>query len=253
MRFGLVLPTWIYNDERLRLARPAFASLRLTKCPTYSPYLLVLHKGDWDAGLLGFDIGDHGHGTSKRFGEFMVFGIPEPPVVSGTEQTLAYGTEMMLEFPEVSHIVWMGDDALFNPDWLIELEALIERHPSAVSWSVYHSAYQGVHRDLEVRACERHGRGGPFHRPGYDVLVRSICGHGMTFTREEWTAWGVHWTQGKEWSSARGTTLDMHHACNREGERWVTKESYVEHTGRSGKHCIPEIPEYATEFVGLDQ
>lgn len=271
MRFGIVLPTWLYNAERHRLARPCFSSLARTRCPSNSPYLLILHKESWDHDSFGFNLGSHDDGYAVALGPFRVYGLPEPPLVSGTEQTLAYGTEKILEFPEVSHVVWMGDDALFNPHWLIALEALVSRHPDAVAWSVYHSAYQHVHKDLEE---QRHdglsldwenqlraaiddpslARGEDRVVVAYtDVLVRSICGHGMTFAREEWEAWGVHWTQGKEWHSPQGTTLDMHHACNRPGERWVTKESYVEHTGRSGKHCVPEIPEYATGFVGLGQ
>ena len=115
---------------------------------------------------------------------------------------------------------------------------------------MYHSAHQKYHQDLEV--------GLPvvgFVMHGNDVCVRSVCGHGMTFTREEWKAWGIDWRHGNDWANAGplgGSTLDLHHAFYRPGERWVTEKSYIDHVGKHGLHVTPETPEYALNFMGTE-
>ena len=152
--------------------------------------------------------------------------------LNGTEQTLAFGTQWLIDNFGLEYITWMGDDALFHPMWLWKLEGLIKRHPAAKSWSVYHSAYEFVHRTLRTEE---------------DILVRSICGHGMTFSREEWKEWGIDWKKGM-WCCCQGDTLDLCHSEWRTGERWVTNKSYIQHTGKVGVHCHEGIPEYAKDF-----
>jgi hypothetical protein len=179
---------------------------------------------------------DYPYPIAELSGPFDLVRVDEPPAVRGTEQTLAYGTGAALAYESVTHVSWMGDDADFNPRWLIELEALILRRPEARAWSVYRSAYEAIHKTLR--------------EDGDDVLVRSLCGHGMTFSRQEWTDWGINWEQGRSWPSpVPGDTLDLHHTWARPGERWATRRSYVEHTGVVGLHCQPGIPEHARDFV----
>jgi hypothetical protein len=129
----------------------------------------------------------------------------------------------------------MGDDAQFHPEWLIQLLALRERHPDAVAWSVYRSNHERFHAPLVFE--------------DEDVLVRSICGHGLTMSAREWVEWGIDWKKGY-WTGGGGDTLDLVHAEQRAGKRWVTRKSYVEHTGwRKGMHCDGSEKEYAQEFV----
>ena len=223
--FGIVLPTWIYSRSRGIWADAAFRDLVRTERPSNIPQLLL---------LLGS--ANYAYPLELLGTVFRCTALPQPENVSGTEQTLAYGTEWMLRETDATHIVWLGDDALFNPRWLIELEGLIGRHPEARAHSVYRSAYEYVHKTLA--------------EDGKDVLVRSLCGHGLTFTREEWAAWGIQWQQGKMWTNPHGgETLDLHHVWARPGERWVTRQSYIDHTGKTGFHCQPQIPEYARDFV----
>lgn len=232
MRFGIVLPTWCYNEKRRELLTQAFHSLGWTKMPSERPHLALIVRGE------------HQEAYQAAVNDvFFTEMVKQPETVSGTEQTLAFGTQHLLNwFESITHIVWMGDDALFNPNWLIELEALINRHPNAMAWSVYRSAHERFHAPLE------------FTPDGLDVRVKSICGHGMTFSRKEWADWGIDWKAGVAWPNPEaGDTLDLHHAYYRQGERWVTKKSYVQHTGREGLHCTPDIPEYAQEFVGEHQ
>jgi hypothetical protein len=225
LKFGIVLPTWIYSRNRQFLADAAFASLAETQPATEKPYLLQLVKS-----------GQSGYPTQALQKPFNCIVVPDPENVSGTEQTLAYGTQWILDETPADYVVWLGDDALFNPRWLIELEGLIGRHPEARAWSVYRSAYEQIHKTLVETES--------------DAMVRSLCGHGMTFTREEWAAWGINWRQGKMWSNPHGgETLDLHHVWARPGERWATRRSYIDHTGKTGFHCQPQIPEYARDFI----
>jgi hypothetical protein len=226
MTFGIVLPSHVYKPERVRLVAEAFHSLERTVTdPDNKPKLLLILK-----------LTSLYHYYSERLlHSFDLECIPDPKEVQGTEQTLAYGTQYLFD-QGCEVVTWMGDDALFHPMWHKKLEELIAAKPGAVAWSVYRSAYEEVHKTLETD--------GPY------VRVGSICGHGMTFSKEEWQRWGIQWQDGG-WCSDRGDTLDLHHSQVRQGERWVTKVSYIEHTGRVGLHCRAHIPEYAVDFQGI--
>lgn len=241
MKFGIVCPVWLYSQQRREQAQRTFESLARTT-PGSPASLFVIGRGSRD-GMSDQEVvqeidslvGMRRLGDSDVFEE--VYIIPQSTEYAGTEQTLAWGTERALMDDEVTHVVWMGDDALFNPNWLVELANLIRRHPEARSWSVYRSAHVAYHT--------------PIGESLEDIQVRSICGHGMTFSREEWKAWGIDWRAGQAWPvPSGGNTLDLHHSYHRPGERWVTRRSFVEHTGRTGLHCTPAIPEYAIDFVG---
>lgn len=224
MKLGIVLPSYLYSSERKRLATNAFYSLRKTEPLQREVKLLLLVKHGH-----AIDYTDAVDMLSERFS--VVLKTDEG--LAGTEQTLAFGTEWMIKSFGIDHIMWMGDDALFHPLWLWKLDGLIKRHPDAKSWSVYRSAYEWFHKTLDDK--------------GEDVLVRSICGHGMTFTAEEWKEWGVNWR--KVSTTVENTlTLDLIHFDQRPGERWVTKESWIDHTGRVGTHTTELTPEYARDF-----
>lgn len=237
IRFGVVLPTFIYNEYRKELAAKAFETLLLTRQPTAKPIVtLVLEK----AGV------DPIHPEPAEYdGYYLNHLIDDESEAVGTEQTLAAGTQTVFDGPgDISHVVWMGDDSLFHPDWLRELEYLIDRHPDAKGWSVYRSAYEAAHRTLLTDATG-------------DCRVSSLCGHGFTISREEWTGWGIDWrnppaVQGGQprWPGPEGNTLDILHPFARPGERWCTGKSYVQHTGRRGVNCTPDIPEWAVDFQG---
>ena len=225
-RFGIVLPSHVYDHKRVPLVREAFCSLERTVTPVLNkPKLLLILK-----------LSDLYYYHSERLMDsFDVECIPDPQEVRGTEQTLAYGTQHLFD-RGIDYVTWMGDDALFNPMWHSTLAGLVRDKPEALAWSVYRSAYTDVHKTLE--------EDGPY------VKVNSICGHGMTFSKEEWKTWGIDWHSGA-WYCSQGDTLDLHHAENRKGERWVTKVSYVDHTGKVGVHCREHIPEHAVDFQGI--
>jgi hypothetical protein len=225
IKLGVVLTSYVYNLYRSKLAEPCFSSLLKTENPNKHK-LLLLYKPS------GFE-----YPVSKLGEVFETIAMPDPQDVKGTEQSLAYGTQYLFDTTNVTHAVWMGDDALFNPRWLVELEYLIRRHPQAKSWSVYRSAHEAYHKTLREE--------------GADALVTSICGHGLTFERGEWSEFGIDWRQGT-WRCAAGGTIDLVHPYYRPGERWVTQKSYVDHVGKYGVHCRPHIPEYGLNFVGVN-
>ena len=228
MRNGIVLPSYIYKPDRVELVRQTFQTLEKTETDESNKpkLLLILKLTD-----------SYYYDTGRLLDAFDVEVIPDPEEVKGTEQTLAYGTQYLFD-QGMDTVTWMGDDAMFNPGWITELRELIARHPDARAWSVYRSAYTDVHQTVEETEC--------------DVQVTSVCGHGFTVSQYEWSQWRVDWKAGA-WDSPYGDTLDMHHIYVRPGgERWVTKVSWVEHTGKVGLHCREHIPEYAQNFQGIE-
>lgn len=222
---GIVLPSYVYNGSRAQLATVAFDSLAKTLPGEKKAKLLLILK-----------LSPHYvHETGRFQDNFDLEVLPDPSGVYGTESTLAWGTEHLFE-QGCDTVTWMGDDALFHPEWILKLRELINAKSDAKAWSVYRSNYTAVHQTIK--------------EDGDYVQVSSVCGHGFTVSRREWELWGVKWFHGPAWISPYGDTLDMHHIFVRSGERWVTSKSYVDHTGRTGLHCQPHIPEYAMNFQG---
>jgi len=123
-----------------------------------------------------------------------------------------------------------------NPAWLYALIRLIERHPDAMAWSVYRSAHVKYHA--------------PIREEGDDIEVRSLCGHGMTISRQKWLDWGINWVHGA-WNCPSGDTLDLQYAHVKPGERWCTKVSYIDHCAKVGVHQQVGMPEYGLDFAGV--
>lgn len=161
----------------------------------------------------------------------------QPPGMDGSEEPLPYGTEYAMKLG-FTHMMWTGEDTLYHPDWLLQLDGLIERHPEARAWSVYRSAHEAYHKTLALQ--------------GEDVLVRSLCGVGLTFSVAEWVAWDITPEEMLEIKQIN-TTLDLLHKAQRPGERWCSNVSYIEHTGRVGSHTHPEAPEWAIKFQGIGE
>jgi hypothetical protein len=228
MRIGLILPSWVYDRTRAVLAFECFRTLKDTY-KTHDPVkLIVLVKPP----KVFFDYGSDGDWVQTTFERIL---LPQPSNVNGTEQTLAYGTSLLFENPRISHVCWLGDDGYFHPAWYEELQRLILRHPDAVSYSVYRSSHVRYHA--------------PLKEEGEDVLCKSLCGHGLTVSREEWTAWGINWESGS-WPCPAGDTLDLHHTYVRLGERWCTQKSYIDHKAKEGVHQVLGTNEQALNFAG---
>lgn len=232
MKFALVMPAWIYRHDRAPLADACFRSLARTRPPSERPAFWLIEKPS-----------DYVYPLDSLRQVFDVHAVPQ--AVDGVEfrgisQPLVYGTD--LAFADgADYVIHVNEDSLFNSAWLVALEALAGRHPAAKAWSIYRSAHTAIHA--------------PLREAGPDVLVRSINGNGMTLSRVEWGGWGQDW-RAHSWPEnpreAGIVTLDYRHYLERPGERWVTKVSYLEHTGKAGTHCVEGIPEWAVDFVGED-
>lgn len=230
MKLGIVLPTWTYNTYRLGLAQETFASLLKTKSlpEGETPHLLILVRQS----------GTPCNYPLKELMNTFEVHVNRNCVASGTEPTLLWGTQWLFDSTDCTHVTWMGDDALFNSNWLSELKGLISRHPNALSYTLYHSARQEYHTDLA-----------PPDENG-DVPVKSICGHCLTIEKNRWNSLGLNWQQPEKWNKPElgYGTVDLWDAMNNFGERWASYKSYVEHTGAHGINCSPACNEVAMNF-----
>lgn len=228
MKFALVMPCWPRTPERQQLADQCFRSLLATDFGRDHPLLFLLYK----PGPYTYPV----DALRRRFWLLYWQQCHEGRWLEGVDQPLVYGSGLAVEYG-ADYIVHLGEDTLFHPEWYVRLKALIQAKPGARSWSVYRSSRLDIHRTLREE--------------GEHVLVRSINGNGLTVSAAEWKRWGLYWTQNVYWSSPNGTTLDMHHLSYFHGERWVTRRSWIEHTGLKGAHSSPETPEVALDFVGV--
>lgn len=226
MKLAIILPSWTYDVARVQIATRTMDALQRTDTSKFEakPRLHLLLKA-------GVDYYYPVEGLGKTF-DLTVEG--DPALVSGVEQTLAYGTTKLFN-EGAEYVSWVQDDTLVHPDWMNQLDALITRHPDARAWSIYRSANVQVHENI------REDENG-------DVQVKSI-GHVMTISHSEWVNWGVPWMEVHD----GGITMDLVHPCSRPGERWVTGKSYADHIAKHGKHMRPEIPEYAVSFQGTEK
>lgn len=225
MKFGIFLPSLIYNQQRGLWAQNAFRTLRSTRTDGLDRPRLTLYLGKPKVPFQ--------YELAELDGIFDLV-VSNFNFENGSEQIAAYGMQQAYDHG-ADYIVSLTDDTLFNSQWLLQLKGLIERHPDARCWSVHHSAYAQEHKTLR----EQDG----------DVMVTSMPGHGFTISRQEWEEWGVNWRDG-EWPTCRGDTLDLHHLLTRPGERWVTAKSYIEHTGKTGQHCFPNMAMHGIDFCG---
>lgn len=223
-KFGIVLPSHVYNHYRLNLVTETFRSLLKTK---------ISEEDKPDLCLLLKDSVFHFQYPLDALRQ--IFNVKLLQTEFSSEMCLAYGTHHLFrKNPYLSHVVWMGDDALYHPNWLQELEKLIWRHPYARSYNVYNSANKKIH----------YITGGT----ELDLSVFSVCGHGLTISRSQWNLLPLKYHMMNEVGFSACWTLDLWHAYNYPGERWVTKKSYLQHTGLYGLNCMPHHGEYAENF-----
>ncbi len=234
MKFGMVLPTYLYSEERKVFAEKSYASLRGTDVPKEERplplFVVAANQGSADV------VVNAALYTATEW-SFAVKIFLQPPEVAGLDPSLAWIVQKFFDETDCTHVIELADDMIYNPKWFVELKALVTRHPDARAWSVYRSAHERHHRTLQ--------------RDGDDHLVTSMAGNGTCWTREEWQAWGVHWKQGPTWPvPSGGDTLDLHHAYFRPGDRWATDKSFMDHLGQIGVHCQQGVPEFALNFIG---
>jgi len=265
MRFGFVLPVYIYNTFRQRLAQASFASLArsLTDGLEQQPVLLFVEKNEPETGDVV---------SAASFPGFEVLRLPEPHDAASIDGCLLYGFSYLAErFPEVSHFAMLTNDWVYNREWLYRLKEIIERHPDAKAWWVYRSAFEKFHKTLRIEddvLVRSMNAGGCFPREGFDsypdyhvcridspriskVEFDEVSGAmDFSFGEESYRVENGDRTITPLLSIQHGLTMDLYDAWLRQGERWVTKRSYILNLGVHGINQQPEFPEYAVDFVG---
>ncbi|MDE2439315.1 MAG: hypothetical protein KGN01_08050, partial [Patescibacteria group bacterium] len=187
MNFSLVLPTYLYNEKRQQDALRSFASLNKSDFGNHQVSLVIIEKKSQLSTYLP---------NGSKFANVHIR-IPVSPI-DGVNQALAFGSELSIELWATDYIVWIFDDMVYNPHWLLELEKLIIRHPKAKAYSVYRSAHEFHHAPLRFE--------------GEDVSVRSLDGMSMCFTPTEWKEWNVNWASDDFTAPTGGNTIDLLHA-----------------------------------------
>jgi len=231
-KYGMVLISYIRGSQREEWARRSFEGLTRTNTKgLVKPSLLLSYKDT------GFDYKPYVDKWAEKFE--LVYG-EDPEHVIGLDPIFIYSANHMLElWPDRTHIVFLTDDVLYNPEWLQQLDGLIERHPDGKAWTVYRSAYEYHHKTMQI--CDNG-----------DIEVRSISGIG-TISVQEWREYNPDWKIGHGgfyvMSPEGGCTLDLHHAWERKGQRWSTGASYWDHIGMVGTHSNCD-QEHANNFVG---
>ena len=226
MRFGIVIPTYLYADERVVWAQRSLASLARTEEIDHTPDIMFVVK----RGIVPFR-GILPDGGFSGIANPLV--MREPEDAQGGCAALCWGFDQLLKcFSDITHVMFLGDDFVYHPSWLRQQQELIQRHPDAVSWYVYRSSNTRYHRTIREE--------------GPDCLVTNISGPGC-FSRAEWIQWGQKY---RDYPRADGMTMDIAHERERPGERWVTRASYIQQIGVRGRHNNAGECDEALEFVG---
>jgi hypothetical protein len=230
VRFAAILPTLLPTDDRVKFAEASLKSLAktVTEGLDEKPLLFIVFKGG-PAGTVA---------RSQTFPQFETQIVPQPAELKSNDSAFAWAlTHITSNIPSVTHLFQLCDDWLYNPRWLPELQSLVRRRPGAKAWWVYRSAYEEIHKTLRVDG---------------DILVRSVNGMGC-ITREEWKDWGFDYRRcPRDTHLEGGISLDLLHPQRRPGERWVTARSYIVNVGLTGVCQRPDTPDFAVDFIGLE-
>lgn len=238
INIGLVLVSYIYSQERAGWAERSFRSLARTNVDGlgYKPVMQYTYR------LPPAVPFDYFQCVLQWKEKFEGMAVDEPADVKGLDPVVIWSANhLMAKRPDVSHVMFLMDDFLYHPDWLLKLRDLIERHPEARGWSVYRSGYMRHHKTVRYEEwTEDHG-------------VTSISGIGC-ISQVEWQEYAPDWHRGHggfpvPQECGGGNTLDLHHAYARPGERWATGKSYIQSIGVNGLHCR-NGQDVAEEFVG---
>jgi hypothetical protein len=214
VKFGINYISFVSDEKRAEMATHSLMSLYRTNVSNLEkPFLRISYKPS------NFNYNNFYAALSKIF---TVRLEQDPPYYTSMVYAATDSANRLLdECPDVTHIVHLCDDRIFNPEWLQQLKGLIERHPEAVAWSVYRSATTAYHRII----------GGD----GKDVLMTMHDAIGCT-TREEWQ------TFFRMFSFT--PCPDIHHAQMRPGNRWATSRDYIQNIG------VHYETDWAIDFVG---
>lgn len=227
MKFGMVLISNAYSPARTDIIHRSFKSLSKTDVTDLERPRMMLMFNRTD-----FDYTVYSEPWSEKWDMWC-----EPDKAVGLNALVSVSADQLVrDHEDVTHLVFLYDDFLYNPQWLRQLENLIWRHPGAIAWSVYRSSYTRHHKVLHTD--ESTG----------DVIMTCHDGLGC-MTVEEWKAYrpGPQTNFICSIDVGGGDTIDLHHADTRHGERWATGRDYWQNLG---VHAYLGRRDMAIDFVG---
>lgn len=269
MKLALVIPIAAESKQRLRWAEASFASLHKTNVPSGEKLRIVVVSKNWPN--LGSLVPVLKNLASIDF-DCRIIGQPDD--AKSIDACNIFGWHRAIaDWPDVTHLAMATADWLYHPMWLEELNALIGRRPEARSCWVYRSSFEQFHKTLKVDG---------------DVMVRSINAGGC-FPAADFKEWNPDYhdfridsprvtearfdeNSGTLWYRAGnstvtlnklvereqalrpinlGLTLDLYDPWLRQGERWVTKRSWILNIGVEGENQHIDAAEHAVDWVGL--
>jgi len=227
MKFGLVLVSYVYNQEREAMTARSLLSLSRTNVDSLEePVLQCSFRASQ------FDYSNYIGDLSQKFNVEVEDDVPGSS--GNLNSFVACTANKLLTNVNITHLVFLYDDFIYNPEWLQELYKLVLRHPGARAWAVYRSSYVASHRIIETQ--------------GTDCLMTMHDGLGC-LERSEWEEY-IATTNG-DFSVGDclggGNTIDIHHACARPGDRWATSKDYWQNIG---VHSYLGRQDEAIDFIG---
>lgn len=244
MRLGFIMLSHVCTPERDALVKWSFDSLSKTSVDGLErPMMVLLNTSsgfDYDLYLerwekkwdvkIAKDVEAIG---MRRLVNLHVAGVDEVLKHQRLNNLQVIGADEVLKNQDVTHIYFMHDDFIYNPDWLRQLIDLIGRHQGALAWSVYRSSFEQFHRII----------GGD----GLDVLMSAHDGIGA-MTREAWleyqtAAAGDYGVPG----FGEVCSMDVHYSYFYPGDRWATSRDWIQNIG---VHDGFGRSDQAIDFVG---
>src|SRR5580765_5391647 len=122
MRFGLAYVSYVYNEERIGIAQKSLDSLARTNTTGLEIPVLrfTYHPSD-------FDYAPYFDQLRHKF-ELEIY--TDPPECKTFDIIIQdAGLKILRTHPDVSHVGFMCDDSLCNPEWLQQLMGLVGRRP----------------------------------------------------------------------------------------------------------------------------
>lgn len=232
MKFGVSYISYVNSAFRQGVTNHSLTTLAATDTEGLFPYLFVFYKA---SDLLNYDTF-----LDSLTSKFVTHLVRDEANHGGVNNILRASVEnILLQAPDVTHLVFLYDDFIFNPNWLKQLVGVIERHPDARAWSVYRSSYTRHHRIVDG--------------DGVDVRMTMHDGIGC-ITKEEWklldnevTVRAGDTTVPNTHELGGGCSLDVFHAYALPGSRWATSRDYWQNLGI---HPGLGRQDQAIDFVG---
>lgn len=231
MKFGLIYISRVTTPHRKKIVEQSLMTLAKTDVTGLDAELVIFYR---ESPLMDYEK------DCEALDERYLHLVKDEGTYPYTNDVTYASVKALKELvPDATHIVFLYDDFIFNPQWLNQLVGVIERHPDAKAWSVYRSSYTRHHRIVD----------------GDGVDVRMTMHDGMgCMTVGEWDAFETliksqvgNTTVPPNHELGGGFSIDIFHAYAMPGDRWATSRDYWQNLGI---HAGLGRQDQAIDFVG---